>query len=61
MATPAAQGSSWARLNLSHSCNNMGSFNPLRQTRDQIHASAVTQATTVGFLTHFATAGTPIL
>ena len=38
---------------------NTGSYNPLSQARDWIHASAATQATAVGFLTHGATAGTP--
>ena len=35
-------------------------FKPLHQAGDGAHASAATQATAVGFLTHCATAGTPI-
>ena len=51
--------------NLSHSLDlccsrgNSRSFNPLRQGGDQIHASTVTGAAAVGFLTHCTTAGTP--
>ena len=53
------------RLNLSHRCDlnlssgNTRSVNPLHWARDQTHTSAATQATTVGFLIHFAKAGTP--
>ena len=44
-------------LHCSHS--NTRSFNPLHQARDRTHASAVTQATAVRFLTQCATVGTP--
>ena len=42
------------------SYSNTGSFSPLCQAVDQTLASAVIQAAVVGFLTHWATAGTPI-
>ena len=50
-------------LNLSHSCDlchsfsNTRSFNPLHWARDWTHASTVTWAAAVGFLTHCATLG----
>ena len=53
------------RLNPSHSCNlccncsSAGFFNPLHQAGDQTHASPVTCATAVRFLTHCATVRTP--
>ena len=47
-------------LNLSHSCVNARSLNPLCWARDRIE-SATTQTAVGGFLTHFATAGTPKL
>ena len=43
------------------SCGNAGSFDPLRQAGDGTHASGVTGATAVGFLTHCTTVGTPCL
>ena len=45
-----------------HSCilGNTGSFNPPHQARDRTHASAVTQAAAVRFLTHCNTTGTPV-
>ena len=48
-------------LNLSHSCNNDGSFNPLHQVGDWTHASAATRAAAIGFLTYHAIVGTPDL
>ena len=44
-------------LNLSHSCGNTRSFNPLFQARDQTRTSAATQAAPVGFPAHCATEG----
>ena len=41
------------------SCNNAGSFNLLRQARDQTCASKATRTAAVGFLTHWATVETP--
>ena len=46
-------------LNPSCSCSNIRSFNSLPQTRDQTCASTTTQATAVGFLTHFTRVGNP--
>ena len=52
-------------LNLSHSydlclsCGNTGSFNSLPCARNVTHMSVVT--TSVGFLTHCTTAGTPLI
>ena len=43
-------------LNLSYSCGNAGSFNPLRWSRDWTQTSIVTQDTAVRFLTHCARA-----
>ena len=48
-------------LNLSHSCSNARSFNPLSQARDLTHTSTVTQATAVGAQTYLAIVGTPCL
>ena len=45
---------------LSHSCSNTGSWNPLHWARDQTTTSAETPVTAVGFVTHCATEGTPI-
>ena len=42
------------------SCGNMGSFNPLHWAGDWTNASTATQATSAGFLTHGAMAGTPL-
>ena len=47
-------------LNLSCSCGNAGSFNPLRWAGDQTFTAIVIQATAVEFLTHCATVGTPL-
>ena len=44
---------------LNPSSSNTGSFNMLHWARVQTYASAATQATTIGFVTHLATAGTP--
>ena len=44
-------------LNLSCSCSNAGSFNPLQWARDQTRSSAEMQAAAVRFLTHCAMAG----
>ena len=41
------------------SCVNAGSFNPLYQAGDRTGASASAPATAVGFLTQYATVGTP--
>ena len=41
---------------LCHSCSDTKSFNPLHQAREWTHASAVTQATAVWYLTHCTTA-----
>ena len=38
-------------------CSNAGSFNPLRQAKDQTCTSIMTQATEVRFLIHCAKAG----
>ena len=46
--------------NLHHSCGNAWSFSLLHQARGWTGASTVTLATAVGFLTHLATAGTPV-
>ena len=46
-------------LNLSPSCGNSRSFNPLCWAKNQTHASAVTRAAAIGFLTHCATTRTP--
>ena len=46
-------------LNLSHGCH-VGSFDPLCRARDRTLTSLETQTTAVEFLTHCATAGTPI-
>ena len=46
-------------LNLSQSCSNTGSFNPLWQAGDRTCTSAATWAAAVRFLTHWATVGTP--
>ena len=43
------------------SCGNARSFNAMCPTKDRTHASAATQASAVGFLTHCATTGTPML
>lgn len=60
MAASTACGSSQGQgLNLSLTVANAGSFNALLPARDQTHNSVATQATAVGFLTHWATAGTP--
>ena len=40
---------------------NTGSFNPRHQAGDRTCTSAATGATAVGFFTHCATVGTPIL
>ena len=45
-------------LNLSHSCGNNRSFNPLCPARDQTWAYV--EATAVGFLTHCTIAGKPL-
>ena len=47
--------------NLWHSCSNARSFNLLHQAWDQTHTSVATGTTTVGFLTHCTTVGTPSL
>ena len=47
--------------NLCHSCSNARSFNLLHQAWDQTHTSVATGTTTVGFLTHCTTVGTPSL
>lgn len=46
-------------VNQSCSYSNTGYFNSLGQARNQIHASTVTWAAAVGFLTHCITEGTP--
>ena len=46
-------------LNLSCSCSNDGSFNPLYQAGVGTHASAATWTTAVRFLTHRTTVGIP--
>ena len=48
-------------LNLSYSCDNAWSFNPLQWVGDWTTTSTETWATAVGFLTHCTTAGTPII
>ena len=64
---PEAPGSIWQfpgqGLNPSCSCNlygNARSFNSLHQAGDKTCSSAVTQSAAVRFLTHCATAGTPL-
>lgn len=65
MARPVAYGNSWPGTEQSHiydlhcNCNNTRSFKPSRQAGDRTHASAVTRAATVGFLTHCVTAELP--
>lgn len=63
MATPAAYRSSQDRNRIQatavHSCSNAGSFDPLCWAGDGTHSSTGTWATTVRFLTHCTTAGTP--
>ena len=46
-------------LNLSHSCSNAVSFNPLHWARDQTHTSSATQAAVVSFLTFSSAVGMP--
>ena len=63
MATIIAHRSSQARnwICLTYcSYRNAGSFNPLWQARDWTHTSLESQASSVGFLTPYTTAGTPI-
>lgn len=47
-------------LNLSHSCSDARSFNPLWWAGDQTRTSAATLVARVRFLAQWATAGTPI-
>ena len=42
------------------SCGKARSFNPLHQAGNRTHTSAETGATAVGFLTYYATVGTPV-
>ena len=44
---------------LHHSCGNAGSFNPLFWAGEWTHATTVTRAAAVRFLTQWATVGTP--
>ena len=46
---------------LCHSCGRAKFFNSVLWTGDQIHTSTATQAVAVGSLTHYITAGTPII
>lgn len=60
LATPEAYRSCLGhRSNLSCSCSNAVSFNPLCLARDWTRASAATHATAVRFLTHCPTVRTP--
>ena len=62
MAAPVAWkflGQGLKGLNLSHSCGNTRSLNPLYWAGDQTCVSAVTRATAVGFLTYCTAVGTP--
>ena len=61
MAAPMAHGSSQVRDWIHRSCYNAGSFNPLHQAGDRTHTSTAIWAAAVGFLTHCATVGTPLL
>ena len=68
MATPVAYGEFLGQgsnpihsCDLCSSCGNARFFNPLHQVEDSTHPSVVTLVAAVGFLTHCAIAGTPVL
>ena len=49
-----------AESDMSYSCGNTGPFILLHWAGNLTHISAATQATAVGFLTHYTIAGTPM-
>ena len=69
MSAPAAYGRKFPSqgLNLNHSCNihyscgNTESLNPLHLARDQTQVSTENGVAEVGFLTHCATTGNPMI